>query len=96
MKPITEMTNSELYDLNIDYTPNPFENQPQDLKSVLTNKKVYSDKNLTVNYDEIYIGNLDTYLNYEDLNDFLSRFGQIEYINMQFDKQRGKKFLGNH
>jgi len=80
------MTNSELYDLNIEYTQNPFENQPTDLKSALSNKKNYADKNLTVNYDEIYVGNLDNYLRYEDLSDFLVRFGEIDYINMAYDK----------
>ena len=86
MKPMTEMTNSELYDLNIEYTKNPFLGVPDDVKSVVNNKINYTNKNLTINYDEVYVGNLDNFISYEELHEFLSRFGDVDYINMIMDK----------
>lgn len=90
------MSHSELFDLTgVEYTGDIFKTVADDLESFIseTNQKL-ANKNLTVSKEELYIGNLHRDLQYEELAEFLSRFGDVENLNMITDK-RSNKFLGH-
>jgi hypothetical protein len=94
VKPVNNMTKSELFDITTEHTQDIFKDfNQQDLTSLLLAKSSYDDRKLKVSKDELYIGNLDMYTKYDELLDFIRRFGEVENLKMSYDK-RGK-FLGH-
>lgn len=93
IKPISTMFESELYDIsNIEHTPNPFKDVSNDITSLFLNKTKYTDKKFKISTEEIYVGNLDRNLSYDELYEFLKRFGELDHVNMICDNRN--RFLG--
>ena len=93
IKPVNSMMNSDLYEFaNVNHSIDLFKDVSNDLSSIFITKDKYEEKNIKISKDELYIGNLSHNLTYEDLYDFLIRFGQIDFLNMIYDRKN--KFLG--
>jgi hypothetical protein len=95
VKPVNNMTKSELFDITTEHTQDIFKDihQHDDLTSLFLAKSSYHDRKLKVSKEELYVGNLDRNTKYDELMEFLRRFGEVEYLKMSYDK-RGK-FLGH-
>ena len=88
------MSNSDLFDLNVEFDSNIYLNQEKDINAVLKTKgsnELYTKKNVKVSLEEIYVGNLEKDVSYEELYEFLSRFGKLEYLNMIYDKNKKRQ-----
>lgn len=96
VKPVAQMSHTELFDVSgVDYTNDLFKNVADDLESIISdNQHKFTSKNLVVSKDEIYVGNLNRDLQYEELAEFLGRFGELEALNMISDKKTNR-FLGH-
>jgi RNA recognition motif-containing protein len=90
LKPVNKMQLSELNDLSgTEHTPDVFKLVSEKLQDLLTQK----NKKIKISKEELYVGNLDRSTSYEEIYDFLKRFGDIEYLNMMNDRK--DKFLGH-
>jgi len=102
------MSNEELIDSA--QTDNPaiipqdiYKNIPNNLDLIFSTYKKYESKKIRFVKDELFVGNLDRYLTYDDVYQFLSQFGEIlelklNFSNKGFEKNgRGNKkvFAGN-
>lgn len=94
LKPVNSMTESDIADLNnVESTGDIFRDVSDDLTLSFIAKTKYGDKNLKISKEEIYIGNLDRSLTYDELFDFLKQFGEISHLHMVYDKRN--RFLGH-
>lgn len=82
------MFSSELFDITgNEYTGDIFTAVKDDINvSFLPIGDRFSEKNLKVSKDELYVGNLHQTTTYDELNDFLSQFGEVDFVNMISDK----------
>jgi RNA recognition motif-containing protein len=87
------MWESELKDLgSVEYSQDIFKEVTEDISKLFT-RDPFREKNLKVIKDELYLGNLHHDLQYEELFDFLSKFGEVDFLNMIFnDKGRSMGF----
>ena len=60
---------------------NPFNLIGENLSEVISNETKFREKNIKFTTEEIYVGNLDPYLPYEELEEFLTNFGVVENLN---------------
>ncbi len=93
IKPINLMQSTELYEFsNTNYSNDPFKDVSENITSLFLIKDKYTDKNVRISKEELYLGNINRSVIYEELFDFLSKFGQLEYLNMVYDNKN--RFLG--
>ena len=87
------MPNSELFDLNVEYNQNVYHNQEKNIDIITKTKEsieLYTKKNVKISLEEIYVGNVERDVTYDELFEFLSRFGKLEYLNMIYDKNKNR------
>jgi hypothetical protein len=82
IKPVNKMRESELKDIGTtDHSQDIFKEVGEDIEKLFT-RDPFKDKNLKVVKDELYLGNLHHDLQYEELHEFLSKFGEVDFLNM--------------
>jgi RNA recognition motif-containing protein len=69
------------------YTQDAFRDVTDNLDNVIAPKNGFKDVNIVK--DELYLGNIHHDLVYEELYEFLSKFGELDFLNMIADN-RGK------
>lgn len=83
---------------------NIYKSIPDNLDLVFSTYKKYESRKMRFKKDEIYVGNLDRYLTYQDILDFLSQFGEVADLKLNYsfkgsEKSRNSKnvklFAGN-
>lgn len=80
---------------------NLFKHLPDNLDLIFSTLKKYEEKKIKINKSELYVGNLDRYLTYDEIHDFLTQFGELETLKMNYDnknshpKKNKQIFLGN-
>jgi hypothetical protein len=72
---------------NVEYTLDAFREVNENLDTVITPKNAFKDINIIK--EEIYLGNIHHDLVYDELYEFLSKFGELEFVNMIND-HKGK------
>jgi len=88
VKPVNSMISADLFEFsNIDHSNDIFKDIPDDLSSLFIAKNKYADKKIKINKEELYIGNINQNVTYEELYDFLSRFGDVDFLNMIYDRK---------
>lgn len=109
VKPINTMSSEEIIDIaktdNASNIPeNIYKNIPDNLDLVFSTYKKYEAKKVRFNKDEIYVGNLDRYLTYDDIYQFLSQFGQVADLKLNYsfkgsdksNRKNSKKFFAGN
>ncbi len=73
-----------------------YRNIPDNLDLVFSTYKKYETRKMRFNKEEIFVGNLDRYLKYDDIFEFLTRFGQIADLKLNYSYKGGsEKFSRN-
>jgi RNA recognition motif-containing protein len=88
--PVNLMTPIERLDLipKTDILNNIFKNVPDNFDLLFSTFKNYESKKIKINRDELYLGNLDRDLKYEDIFEFLSQFGKLDNLIMNYMKNK--------
>ena len=75
------------------YSLSPFDDPslPNSVEEIVSHVEKFNLENIKVIKDELYLCNLDRYLSYEELMDFLSQFGNVISLDMVY---RNKRFTG--
>ena len=94
--PISKMTKADIDAIDNlqspQYSLSPFESAiPSSIEEIIQYREKYNLQNIKITKDELYLCNLDHYLTYEELHDFLSQFGKVIELNMIY---RNKRFTG--
>jgi hypothetical protein len=98
LKPYKKMNKVEFEDLQktlntTEHTNDMFKEISNDLTELILNSTKYADKKYKISKDELYIGNLDQRVGYDQIFDFLSQFGELEFLNLVYDKRN--RFMGH-
>jgi len=86
-----DIENSSLIPINI------YKSIPDNLDLLFSTYKKYETKKIKFLKDELFVSNLDRYLKYDDIFDFLNQFGEIKDLKLNYkvtDKNK-KFFAGN-
>lgn len=82
-KETQELINS--YSNPADISENIYSKIPDNIELIFSTFKKYETKKIHVIKSELYVGNLDRYLTYEDIYQFLSQFGEVEKLKLNYN-----------